>query len=131
MTLDQNIILFDGVCNLCNYWVDFFIRKDSKQQLFFSSLQSDFGQGVLTENNLPHKEFNSFILLSNGRLYQKSTAAIKALSIIFPIMKVFLLVPKPIRDIIYSLIAKNRYRLFGKKETCRIPTLAEKDRFIA
>jgi len=131
--LDKKVILFDGVCNLCNASIDFFMRVDKKQELYFSSLQSDFGQKILKKNNFSTNEFDSFLLLENDKLYQKSTAALKTLSSltgIWKLTKVFFLIPKPIRDFIYSLIANNRYRLFGKKDSCRLPTAEEKRRFI-
>ncbi len=132
-TKNKKIILFDGVCNLCNASIDFLMKVDKKQTLYFSSLQSEFGQEILKKNNFSTEKFDSFLILDQGKLYHKSTAAIKTLSSltgIWKLAKLFFIVPKPIRDYIYSLVANNRYRLFGKKDTCRLPTAEEKRRFI-
>jgi len=129
----RKVVLFDGVCNLCNFWVDMLMRKDKKQKLFFSSLQSEFGQKVLRQHKLPTKEFDSFLFLDDDKLYQKSTASLHVfanLGGMWSIIKIFFIIPAPIRNWVYSLIAKNRYSLFGKSETCRLPTEEEKKRFI-
>jgi predicted DCC family thiol-disulfide oxidoreductase YuxK len=129
----DKIILFDGVCNLCNGLVQFIIKIDKKEVFKFSSLQSDFGQRILLENNLDTKDLNSFIFLDQGKLYHKSTAALKmykAIGSFWQLLYIFIIVPRPIRDWIYSLIANNRYKWFGKQESCWIPTPELKSRFI-
>jgi predicted DCC family thiol-disulfide oxidoreductase YuxK len=129
----DKIILFDGVCNLCNGLVQFIIKIDKKEVFKFSSLQSEFGQKILLENNLDTKDLNSFIFLDQDKVYHKSTAALKMYKSIgsyWQLLYIFIIVPRPIRDWIYSLIAKNRYKWFGKQESCWIPTPELKSRFI-
>jgi predicted DCC family thiol-disulfide oxidoreductase YuxK len=123
--LSHPVILFDGICNLCNASVQYVIKHDKKRLFRFASLQSSFGEKVLKENNLPHNTFNSFILLDKNKIYSRSTAALlvaKKLSGIVKLLYAFIIVPKFIRDFIYNVIAKNRYKWFGKQETCWFPT---------
>ncbi|TNE73801.1 thiol-disulfide oxidoreductase DCC family protein [bacterium] len=130
----HSIVYFDGVCNLCNASVDFIIKRDLKAKFKFASLQSDLGQKILQENQFNSDDYDSFILEQNGNVYIKSSAAIRvAMQIGFPwsLLGVFLAIPPFIRNIVYSFIAKNRYKWFGKKETCRLPTPEERARFIA
>jgi predicted DCC family thiol-disulfide oxidoreductase YuxK len=129
----RHIVLFDGVCNLCNGAVDFIVRHDTKQRFVFASLQSGAGQALLRSYRLPTASYESMVLLKGGRLYQKSGAALQiagALGGGWPLFKVFLLLPGPLRDAVYSYIARNRYRFFGKQESCRMPTPAERSRFL-
>ena len=110
--------MFDGVCNLCNYAVQFVIKHDKNKKFTFSSLQSNFGQKVLQENNLSTEHFSSFLYLEDGKLHTKSSASLRvAKGLSGPIKLVFVLIiiPKPVRDFFYSIIAKNRYKWFGKK----------------
>ena len=133
MQREHKIILFDGVCNLCNGLVQFIIKIDKKEVFKFSSLQSDFGQKILLENNLDTKDLNSFIFLDQGKLYQKSTPALKmykSIGSFWQLLYILIIVPRPIRDWIYSFIANNRYKWFGKQESCWIPTPELKSRFI-
>ncbi len=127
-------MLFDGVCNLCNGAVNFLIDNDRKGKLHFASLQSEYGQRVLKYFDLPTEEFGSFIFLTReGRLYQKSTAALEVAKKMgggWSLFYAFIVIPKFIRDGIYSLIARNRYDWFGKRETCRMPTPELKSRFL-
>ena len=119
------IILFDGVCNLCSSSVQFVIRHDPKQHFRFASLQSNFGQSVLNKFNLPTESLQSFILLDGDKIDTASTAALKVakqLSKGWSLMYAFIIVPAFIRNAVYQLIAKNRYKWFGKKEACWIPT---------
>lgn len=131
---EKKIILFDGVCNLCNSTVDFIIRHDKKHEFYFASLQSELGQEVIKKYNLGLQEMDSVLLLYKNNLQRKSSAALQiALQLGFPmnLLSIFLIVPSFTRDIIYDFIATNRYRWFGKKETCRIPTPEERSRFIS
>ena len=130
---EQKIILFDGVCNLCNGVVQFVIKQDKKAVFRFSSLQSDFGQGVLAKHHFPVNELNSFIFLKGEKLYIKSNAALemcKELGGFWIIIYGFKIIPRFIRDWVYDTIAKNRYRWFGKQESCWLPTPELKARFI-
>ncbi len=129
----HNLILFDGVCNLCNGSVNFLIDMDSKNIFRFTSLQSEIGQQILKENGLNTNDFNSFILVKNGKIIKKSSAflhVVTQLGGIWKLMNIFLAVPVFIRDGVYDLISKNRYRWFGKQESCRMPTAELKSRFL-
>lgn len=128
------IVLFDGVCNLCNSTVQFIIKRDTHNQFKFSSLQSEYGQNFLKERNLDSSDFKSIILYEpEVAYYTKSTAALKiAQNLGFPynLLSVFLMIPSFIRDWIYALVSKYRYHLFGKKDSCMIPTPENKRKFI-
>ncbi len=131
--IQSPVILFDGVCNLCNAAVIFFIERDKKNVFRFASLQSAFGQSVLQKFHLSANTFNSFILFKNGKVYTKSTAALlvaKELSGGWPLLYAFIIVPRFIRDAVYNLIARNRYKWFGKKKECWIPSPALQSKFI-
>lgn len=133
MTADQPVILFDGVCNLCNSSVQFVLRRDKKKQFLFGSLQGIYGQDVLKEQNMPADNLHSFILKENNVIYTKSTAALRVLKILgggWKLLYIFVIVPKFIRDGVYGFIAQNRYRWFGKKEECWVPTPEWKSRFL-
>lgn len=131
--LNDKIILFDGVCNLCNGVVQFIIKNDDKGKFKFASLQSDFGQQILSKNNLPTSDFNSFVFFENDKIFMKSTAALKVLKGLggkWKMLYVFIIVPKFIRDIAYDFIAKRRYSIWGKNESCMMPTPELKSRFL-
>lgn len=131
--MDQPVILFDGVCNLCNGAVQFIIKHDKKKQFRFASLQSEAGQQLLQQYNLPVNELNSFILIDEGKAYTRSTGALKVskkLSGIWPMLYTFIIIPKIFRDSIYDMVARNRYKWFGKKDECMIPTPELKARFL-
>jgi len=133
-SLNHPVILFDGVCNLCNSSVLFIIQRDPQSQFRFASLQSEFGKSYLEKFGLPVTELNSVLLIKDGKLFQKSNAALeiaKLLSGAWPVFYVFKLVPAFLRDGCYSWIARNRYRWFGKKDACMIPTPELKSRFLA
>jgi predicted DCC family thiol-disulfide oxidoreductase YuxK len=122
---DKQVILFDGICNLCNGVVQFVIKKDKKDVFRFASLQSDFGQSLLKQYNLNQSTFNSLILYESGKIYTKSTAALrvaKALPGAWSILYALIIVPKFVRDACYNIVAANRYRWFGKQESCWLPT---------
>lgn len=130
---DKSLILFDGVCNLCNSSVQFIIKRDKKKHFLFSSLQSDAGQQILLQNNRENLDYESILLLENNTVYDKSTAVLKItrkLSGAYPLFYGFIIVPKCIRDSIYSLIARNRYKWFGRKDACMVPTKDLKMRFL-
>src|SRR5829696_9205182 len=119
------IILFDGVCNFCNAGINFIIRQDKKNVFRFAALQSKGGQKILKEYGLPTEGFQSFILIDDGKIYQKSAAGIRVygkLPWYWKWTKVAWIVPKFIRDAAYDFIAKNRYKWFGKKEACMMPS---------
>jgi predicted DCC family thiol-disulfide oxidoreductase YuxK len=124
------IILFDGVCNLCNGAVQFVIKHDKKKKFLFGSLQGRAGQAYLRSFNL---DFTSFVLVEEDKAYTRSTAALrtaKHLGGVWKFMYVFIIVPRFIRDAIYNWIAKNRYKWFGKKDACMVPTQELRARFL-
>lgn len=124
-TLGHPVILFDGLCNLCSGTVQFIIRHDKKRLFRYASLQSPFGQAMLQQFGLPTAELNSFILLQNGRVYTKSTGALRLarkLAGLYKLLYVFIVIPPFIRNAVYNYVAENRYKWLGKKEACWIPT---------
>jgi predicted DCC family thiol-disulfide oxidoreductase YuxK len=130
---NKSILLFDGVCNLCNRSVQFIIKRDQKKQFLFAPLQGKTGQDLLQRFNLPANNFNSFVLVEKDKVYTRSSAALrvsKTLGRGWQFFYVFMIVPRFIRDGVYNLIAKNRYKWFGKKNSCLIPTPELKDRFL-
>ncbi len=133
LSISKPIMLFDGVCNLCNNTVQFVIERDKQAKIMFTSLQSEAGQAILQKYNLPSDDFDSFVLLKDGTIYQRSTAALKVaaeLGMPYALMGLFLIIPEPIRDAVYNFIAKNRYKWFGKEESCWLPTPELKSRFL-
>ena len=127
------IILFDGFCNLCSKSVQFIIRRDPKAHFRFSSLQSETGKNLLKEYQLKGDQPDSVILIENGKVFDKSTAALRIcrkLNNGWPLLSVFLLVPPFFRDYIYSWIAHNRYRWFGKRTVCWLPSEWDRGRFL-
>ena len=130
---NKSIILFDGVCNLCNTSVIFIIKHDKKAHFKFASLQSDAAKELLLQHNVKKNEIDSIVLIENDTLYEKSTAALRIsrkLNGGFKILYAFIIIPSLIRDWIYNYIAKNRYTWFGKKDNCMIPSKKLKHRFI-
>ncbi len=131
--MENNIILFDGVCNLCSGVVKFIIQRDKKKIFQFASLQSEIGQHFLKKFNLSTNDFNSFIFIDNEKHYIKSTAALKVcqkLGRFWYILYLFIIVPPFIRHFFYDIIAQNRYRLFGKTDSCLMPSQELKERFL-
>jgi len=129
----RNIVLFDGICNLCNGLVRFIIKRDRTGKFKFASLQSEIGQHWLMKFGLAKNEFESFVLIRGDKYYIKSDAALKMLRElggIWIVFYFFILIPRPVRDLIYDLIAKSRYRIFGKRDVCLIPTPELRERFL-
>lgn len=130
---EQTILLFDGVCNLCHSLVTFVIRHDPHGNFRFASLQGNAGRILLKKFNLPSDDLDSFIYIAGDQYFAKSTAALKVcrdLGGLWQLLYPLILVPEPIRDIVYQWIAKNRYQWFGKKEACMIPSPDLKHRFL-
>ena len=129
----EKIILFDGVCNLCNGAVQFVIKRDQQNQFRFASLQSEFGQKILREQGVDPQNPQSFILKDGNQVYTESTGALKVAKYLggfWAWLYAFIVVPRFIRDAVYRWIAKNRYKWFGKQESCWVPTAALASRFI-
>ena len=128
-----SVVLFDGVCNLCNGSVNFFLSIDRRKRLKFASLQSNFGQSTLVELGKDTTCFDSILFLHQGKVYERSGAVLRIMGRIGGIWSLavcFLVAPAFLRDACYNLIARNRYRFFGKSDTCRIPTPEEAERFM-
>jgi predicted DCC family thiol-disulfide oxidoreductase YuxK len=126
-------ILFDGICSLCNHAVLSIIRRDSKAAFRFASLQSASGLQLLQQFGLSSTEFGTIVLIEGNRYYTKSTAVLKIfkkLDGLWPLLYMFILVPRSFRDRVYGWIARNRYKWFGKKDQCMMPTPELKERFL-
>ena len=127
------ILLFDGVCNLCSSSVQFVLERNSKDNIRFASLQSEFGVNALKDSNLPADYTDSLVLLENGKTYVKSDAALRLnrhMDGLWRLGAVFLIVPSFIRNWVYDIVAKYRYRWFGKKDVCWIPEKKWESRFL-
>ena len=125
------IILFDGDCNFCDASVQFIIKRDSKAYFQFASIQSEIGQSYVEQFQL--QSIDSMIVVKNNRAYTKSTAALiiaKQFSGMWKLLLLAKIIPLPIRDKLYDYVAKNRYKWFGKKEVCHLPTKEERERFL-
>lgn len=131
---DKKIILFDGVCNLCNASVQFVIKHDKKDIFRFVALQSDLGQEIIKYIGIDPDKTDSIILYEPGiAYYYKSTAALKIMKEmggILSLSAVFLIIPPIIRNLVYDYIAKNRYKWYGKRDNCMIPTAELKAKFL-
>ncbi len=133
-TKGKQIILFDGVCNLCNNAVNFIIKHDKHDTFRYASLQSDIGKYYINKFNIDTQLLDSILLIKEDTVYyHKSSAALhiaKKLSGGYSLMTMFLIIPKPLRDFVYDYIAKNRYKWFGKKESCMLPSPKTKNLFL-
>lgn|SRR5690606_25882031 len=129
------IVLFDGVCNFCNSSVQFIIKKDTNAYFSFAPLQSEYAQKILTTQGLNSMHFDSIVLIENGMCYTKTNAALRIarrLNGIYPLaFYLFYPIPPFLRDWTYNIIAKYRYKIWGKKDACMIPTPEIKQRFLA
>ena len=131
--INKPIILFDAVCNLCNNSVQYVIKHDPHAFFTFASLQGETGQQLLKKNGLSTNDLNSFVLIINNKVLTRSAAALNVARHLGGFTKLlygFIIVPAFIRDAVYNIIAKNRYKWFGKKETCMLPTPELSSRFL-
>ena len=129
----NKVILFDGVCNFCNGAINFVIKKDKKNVFKFAALQSEIGKTLLSKYKIDTSKVDSIILLDGDDCYVKSSAALriaKHMSGGYPLLYGFLILPRFIRDAVYDFIARNRYKWFGKKDSCMIPTPELKEKFL-
>ena len=127
------IILFDGVCNLCNHAVDFVIRRDSHDRFRFASLQEPFLVEFLKSHQIPRAYLDSIVFVYQDKVYIKSRAALEIARLMggfWKMLYVLVLVPSFLRDPVYDWIAKNRYRWYGKRNTCRVPSPKEATKFL-
>ena len=129
-----SVVLFDGECNLCNGAVQFTLKRDRGKRFRFASLQSAAAQRALQECGTAREALpDSIVLVEGDKVHVKSTAALriaKGLGGLWPVLSAFLIVPTPLRDWIYDLIATRRYRWFGKREECMLPTAETRERFL-
>lgn len=127
-------VLFDGVCNFCNASVNFIIRHDKKDCFRFVPLQTTKGKQLLQQFQLDHLPLDTIVLIENGKVYKRSSAIlriVRKLDGLYPLLYGWIVIPPFIRDAIYNLIARNRYKWFGKKESCMVPTEEIKWKFLS
>lgn len=126
------VVFFDGVCGFCNAWVDFLMRRDSHKRLLFAPLQGETARQQLTAADV--ENLHSLVVTTPDGCFRKTAAVVRigwTLGGVWSVLASLLwLIPRPVRDVGYNVIARNRYRLFGKKETCRLPTAEERARFL-
>ncbi|MFB1052095.1 thiol-disulfide oxidoreductase DCC family protein [Paraliobacillus sp. JSM ZJ581] len=126
------IILFDGECNFCNKSIQFIIKRESHDYFKFASLQGEVGQNLLKKNQLP-LDVDSFVLIKDDRVFLKSDAALRIcrhLKGLWKLLTILLIIPRPIRNTVYSIVANNRYKFMGKRDSCAIPSPEIRNRFL-
>jgi len=132
-TENYKIVLFDGVCNFCNASVNFILARDKKNKFKFAALQSNAGMELQKKFGLDPNDLKTFILVEDDKYYTKTTAAlrtVKELNFPWNLSYIFIVIPPFIRNIAYNVIAKYRYKWFGKRDKCRVPTEEEKENFL-
>ncbi len=132
-TDNRNIIIFDGLCNFCQWSVNFIIKRDPKKAFVFASAQSQSGQDIIYKFNVPEVGKDTFLLIKNNKCFFRTGATLeitKNLSGLWYTLYVLKIIPRPIRDYCYDVIGKNRYNWFGKKSSCIVPTQDIRDRFL-
>lgn len=130
---DHALIFFDGVCNLCNHSVQFIIKRDHKDYFRFAALQSDVAMQKLSDFDLNTEDLKTIILLQDGKVYLRSTAALRIARQLrggWSMLYGFIIIPAFIRDFVYKLIASNRYRIWGKTESCMVPSPELRAKFL-
>ena len=133
MQQDRPVILFDGVCNLCEWSVQFVFARDRTETFLFASLQSKIGETILRKHQLDSVSLATLVLYEKGRVFTRSTAVLqiaRRLSGLWPMVSVFLLVPTNVRDLLYRIMSRYRYVWFGKMHACWVPTDDQKARFL-
>jgi predicted DCC family thiol-disulfide oxidoreductase YuxK len=132
-TEENEMVLFDGVCNFCDASVQFIIRHEKKPEIRFASLQSPTGQALLKKYDLLDKGIDSVVYIHKGKAYTKSSGALRLcrkLNALYPLLFAFIIVPPFIRNAVYDYIARNRYKWYGKKDSCMIPSPETRKRFV-
>ncbi len=127
------IVLFDGVCNFCNSSINFIIEHDSSGYFKFAPLQSEVGEELTAKHGIDRVETDSVILVEDEKVYTHSDAALgiaRHLNGIWSWAYAFRVIPRPVRDLAYKLVARNRYRLFGRRDACMMPTPEIRARFL-
>jgi len=130
---NERIVLFDGVCKLCNAWVRFLLKFDTSRRFKLCSVQSEQGQYLLKALDMPTDRYETMVLLDRGQAWTQSDAFLRVvgqLPMPWPLLKVLYVVPGVVRNGLYDRIASNRYRWFGRRDACRVPDGTEKDRFL-
>lgn len=130
---DRPLILFDGICNFCNGAVQFVLKRDRKKRILFAPMQSDAAKTLLKKYGLEVNEFSSFVFIENGKAYTRSTAALRVcryLRLLWPLCYGAIIVPPFIRNGIYDWVARHRYKWFGVRTSCMIPTPEIRERFL-
>ena len=133
MEYPNRLVLFDGVCNFCNFWIQFALKRDKKGKLTFGSLQGEAAQRVLPQYNIDPTILTSVIFIEDGIAYRESTAALKVCRHLdggWKLLYALIIIPAFLRDGIYKWIGKNRYKWFGKQESCMLPTPQQRSRFV-
>jgi predicted DCC family thiol-disulfide oxidoreductase YuxK len=131
--IEPPVVLFDGVCNLCTASVAFILARDPERRFRFASLQSDAGRRLLERHGLPPDELATVVVVADGRALTRSDAALRiarGLGGAWPVLGVLRVVPRPLRDAVYGVVARNRYRWFGRRESCMLPTPELRSRFL-
>ena len=130
---NRDFIIFDGVCVLCNGWVKFVLRFDRRENFHFVIAQSELGEDIYAQLGLKSDDYDTFIIVKNGEMFTKLDGVFTLMSGIgwpWKILSIGKILPKPLKDWMYDRVAKNRYALFGKRDTCMMPTPEVKARFI-
>ncbi|CAN5240328.1 thiol-disulfide oxidoreductase DCC family protein [soil metagenome] len=130
---NHGVVLFDGICNFCNDKINFIIRHDKNDYFRFAALQSETGKKMLDERGIDMSDPDTFILIENGKVYDRTSAALriaKKLNGGWPLFYALIIIPPFLRDIAYKIVARNRYKWWGKKESCMIPTPEIRQKFI-
>jgi predicted DCC family thiol-disulfide oxidoreductase YuxK len=131
--MQEGLVLFDGVCNFCNYWVQFALKRNKKKSLKFGSLQGDTAKEILPGFNIDPNVLSSVYLIEKDKIHKESSAALhicKHLDGAWKLLYILIFIPAFLRDPFYKLIARFRYKWFGKKEACMIPTPEQRSRFV-
>lgn len=132
--MKSHLVLFDGVCNFCNYWIRFALTHDKQQQLYFGTLQGETAREILPTLGIDPTKLNSVVFIENGNVWQLSDAVLRICRYFNAPWKwlyLLIVIPAPLRNAVYGFIAKNRYRWFGKKEQCMVPDAQQLARFVA
>lgn len=133
MEKNHDIVLFDGVCNLCNGAILFLIKRDKNDRFRFAPLESEVGKKLLLKHQIDPSKIDSIVLVSDNTAFTKATAALnisRHLGGLWPLLYSLIIIPNFITDAVYDFIARNRYRWFGKKESCMIPTPELQSKFL-
>lgn len=131
--MNERIVLFDGVCNFCNFWIQFALKRDKTGKLTFTSLQGETAKELLPKFGIDPHVLTSVIFIENGKAYRESTAALKVCRYLdggWKLLYALIIIPAFMRDAIYKWVGKNRYKWFGKQESCMLPTAEQRARFL-